>query len=1393
MKGHLFCTRIALATAMLASANFVRGNPNGGKVSQGSASFNTSGSQLTINTSDRAFINWQSFNIGVGETTTFVQPSSSSLVWNQINDPNPSQILGTLNANGYVVLQNASGFYVGGQASITTHGLMLTTAPIPTPDLSSSGPWVFSAPPPTASIINYGRINVGQGGSAFIIAHDIENHGTISAPGGDIGLYAGKQVLVSTRPDGRGLSATVTLPDGSVDNSGNLIADGGSIALHAQVVNQGGLIQANSMANVNGTIELIASDSVNLGATSVISARGDSQGVSSGGSVTIKSDNTFSDQSGSAINIAGGAKGGDGGSLEISASGLDGIQSHIAGRAASGFHGGTFTIDPTELNLTAAFVNALTPALNSGLYQISLQADDTITVSTAWTLNDPGAAALLTLTAGNDIIFNNNSSIQAGNNWSLSLFAGPQNLAAKPTTATTDGIYLNGNSFIETLNGNINLLAANEVIVNSGAIRTMGGGNVSVTTKFGNVNSGTVATGFTANGYTFFSDLDDVGAYYLVSPNLGGISTGAGGDVTINAGGDVLSYLPSQADYNGSRSRSDAGTGAFGPEAGNVTITAGGKVSGHYVVANGAGMITANGGNVGAPLQQSGGCALSLIKGSWKVYAPHGSIYLQEVRNPNGIFNTQVGSSRPSWHYFDYDPFASVLLDAANSVQITGGGPRPSGSAIPILFPPSLNVTTGAGGFVLGVNTVLFPSAEQGLDVTTLNGGNFEGNGFYLAMSDSGKQQWTASAFLPADRAATQLEMDNLDPVVIAISGSMNNATLYTTKETQISVGGDMNNSSFIGQNLHASDTTSINVLGKIFNTPALNFINLPGPITGPYSAEANWDSVFEIALDPATLADLANVDVSGFTSPTALRQFLFDRGYLLFPSASSRFGLGANPGFIYDSTTQQLGYNGSMAGLTAKQIAALKSGVFTVLVLDPHGTPLVDPADPSRLLTHTYTFLPPTDPSNSGKDAASLISNLYAESLLVPSTPARGYQIGGPGQFNITAGSIELGNTPGILSWGFGNGGGANGVNYSSLGGIAGNGAAVNVTSTGDITMLTSRIASMYGGDLNVTSTGGSIDLGSQNLLIASGQNIAYGIYTSGHSDVSVIAHDDVNINGSRIATYDGGNVTVESLNGDVNVGSGGNAYVYVPMVRPGQLTVNDPIYGSGILALSLPAQFQTPGAALPGNITVTTPRGSIIADQAGILQLALDGNVSGGPSVTLSAGTPAVKDAQGNIITPAITGNIDLGGSGLIGGTVNVTAEGDIKGLIISRQNSTVNAAQNFSGTLLSAGNAGVSAGGTVAGTIVGIGGATVSGTVTAEVLGQNVSVNGGASQSTLGTTATATAASQSAANEANSEAEKQVASDDSQDDDKKKKGKGPILAHRVGRVTVLLPRTS
>lgn len=1413
-------TRFA-AIAVLASscASWPLGvvaNPTGGTVAQGTATFNTSGSQLTVNTSAQTFINWQSFNIGVGETTTFVQPSSSSVVWNQINSPNASQILGTLNANGYVVLQNQNGFYVGGSAVLNAHGLIMTTSPSSAPDLSSGGAWSFNAPPPTASIINYGQINVGNGGSAFLIAHDVENNGTITAPSGTIGLYAGKQVLLSTRPDGRGLSAQVTLPEGSVNNAGQLIADGGSIALRAQVVNQGGLLQANSIQNVNGTIELVASGSVNLGASSVISAHGDTQGTSDGGSVTIQGGNQFSDAPGSSINIAGGAQGGNGGQLDISATSLGGIESTIDGKAANGFQGGTFTIDPTDLLLNSAFVSTLTPTLSSGLYQINLQADDDITVATAWSLADPGGAALLTLTAGNNIIFNNNANINAGHNWSLSLSAGPQGLASAPA-AGSDGIYLNGNSSIATQNGNINLFAANEVLVNSdqstsgnGGIRTLAGGSIDVTAQFGDVN-----TGGNSQGYKFKS----TAPFYTVSTTLGGISTAAGGNVTITAGGDVTSFIANNSSSS-LVAGGDGGTGAFGANPGNVTITAGGNVYGHYVVANGVGTITA-GGDAGSSGSDTLAhlFALSLISGSWTVNAG-GNIFLQEVRNPNGMFNNSSGTRAN--HVFNYDPYSSVDLIADSSVAGEGGVyltgadlPRVGfvGESEPMIFPPSLYMTAGSGGVNLQNTLVLYPSPYGDLHINS--GGDFttatdiNGTGYQLVMSASEANQWiqgnTQAGIFGFDSGQpidSLLQLNNPDPVTINVAGNIENMTLYTPKQTQITAGGNMINSAFSGQNLHPTDVTSIDVAGQIFNRSPYTFyaggngqVALQGPPSGdiPPGVAATWDDIFSLAIDPTQLTPAFYATYVNNQNPTTWLNAALRLGGLF----NNNLGTAGAPdqGFLYNTGTQRLGYVGTMNSV----VAGLLEGTITVLHL-VNGVPQLNAS--GQFVTDTFHWADPNiiqnlyvnshDPLN-GSTISHVVdpNNLPANGAVGPKDVSIGFGIGGPGEFNVTAASLALGNSLGIISYGLESVTQNGREDYQGLAPVTASGAAVNVSVDGALNMLTSTIASLDGGNVNVTA--GSIDLGSVELATKSlgggSEPLAYGIYTAWSGDVNVTATGNINIDGSRIGAFDGGNVFVNSLTGTVDVGSGGavQSAIYHAFVDPGTSVNYDNIYGSGILAMCYPQSFSIPGAAaLPGNITVLTPEGNIVSTQGGITQEALNGNTTPGPTVTLVAGTEPVNNAGG------YAGNINLGNGGVIGGSVNLQANGNISGLIISRQDSTINAAQNFTGTVLSGGTANLSAGGSVAGTIIGITGANVAGAggISATVMSQNANV-GGQSQNTLGNSAQASSASQSAAQQATSDT-KQVASNDTSGDDDEKKNSGkkrPTV--KTSRVTVILPK--
>src|SRR4051794_37104127 len=86
--------RVLRALAGWSLGSHAGAGPQGGVAARGHASISQNGSQTTIRAGNNAVINWQKFDIGAGETATFVQPSVASVVWNRITDQSPSQILG---------------------------------------------------------------------------------------------------------------------------------------------------------------------------------------------------------------------------------------------------------------------------------------------------------------------------------------------------------------------------------------------------------------------------------------------------------------------------------------------------------------------------------------------------------------------------------------------------------------------------------------------------------------------------------------------------------------------------------------------------------------------------------------------------------------------------------------------------------------------------------------------------------------------------------------------------------------------------------------------------------------------------------------------------------------------------------------------------------------------------------------------------------------------------------------------------------------------------------------------------------------------------------------------------------------------------------------------------
>jgi hypothetical protein len=372
----------------------------------------------------------------------------------------------------------------------------------------------------------------------------------------------------------------------------------------------------------------------------------------------------------------------------------------------------------------------------------------------------------------------------------------------------------------------------------------------------------------------------------------------------------------------------------------------------------------------------------------------------------------------------------------------------------------------------------------------------------------------------------------------------------------------------------------------------------------------------------------------------------------------------------------------------------------------------------------------------------------------------------------------MDLGVTDGIVSHGP--------ERNPALAALGSRGSDITVNLSGNLTMYSSAIASLAGGALTVNA-GGAINLGAPDISFDNG--LPRGIYTAAKADVSVIAGGNIDLEGSRIASYDGGNILVRSLSGGINAGSGGLGAQTVQRVTvdpvTGQVvTFQDTIPGSGILATSFPE-----GSANPvGNITVETPRGTINGGAGGIVQLTLNGVKSLSSVVSLNAGS---VDANG-VVTP---GDINLSGSAVIGINIRLNATGNITGNAVASHDINIASRENVSVSAVGGGNVSVSASGAVSGTIVGVGSVSASGAnVEANLLSQNVQA-GSSTTGQSGFTATAAAGATSQSSTAQAEPTKllakvQPADSNSDDSGQLKKKPAPVLVRRVSRVTVILP---
>jgi len=251
--------------------------PAGLQVVQGEASVATQGALMTVKNSNNAILNWQSFNIGGAAGVHFQQANAASKVLNRVVGHDPSAILGSLTSNGQVWLLNPNGVLFGQGARVDVAGLVASTLRLNDNDFLA-GRYRFNAlAGDPGQLRNEGQLRTSFGGQVVLLGQRVENTGSVQADGGSVTLAAARSVeLVDTGLPH--LAVKVDLPtgaDGEVTNLGQLAAPGGKIDVYAGIVNQQGLVQADTLGtDAQGRVTLQAAQSLTLAAGSTTQAAG---------------------------------------------------------------------------------------------------------------------------------------------------------------------------------------------------------------------------------------------------------------------------------------------------------------------------------------------------------------------------------------------------------------------------------------------------------------------------------------------------------------------------------------------------------------------------------------------------------------------------------------------------------------------------------------------------------------------------------------------------------------------------------------------------------------------------------------------------------------------------------------------------------------------------------------------------------------------------------------------------------------------------------------------------------------------------------------------------------------------------------------------------------------
>lgn len=209
--------------------------PTGGTITHGQGIISASPNQLTITQNSQVLDTaWSGFDIGAGGKVSVVQPNQSATFIGRINSGGPSNIDGTLTANGRVVLVNPNGIIFGKDSQINAAGLVASSLGLSNYDAHAGR---FSFEGSSGSILQHN--GVIRSDYIALIGNDVRQAGSIVAESGDVALLAGENVEIAIGGSGL-ISAKVNARSGAgtIDALGSISAEAGNVLIRAEAASE---------------------------------------------------------------------------------------------------------------------------------------------------------------------------------------------------------------------------------------------------------------------------------------------------------------------------------------------------------------------------------------------------------------------------------------------------------------------------------------------------------------------------------------------------------------------------------------------------------------------------------------------------------------------------------------------------------------------------------------------------------------------------------------------------------------------------------------------------------------------------------------------------------------------------------------------------------------------------------------------------------------------------------------------------------------------------------------------------------------------------------------------------------------------------------------------------